>query len=259
MPVRLAARFSRGNVVWYNYAMDDIGNKELRERHIRLGAPRLANALLYLSLRTDGAAEYVEALLLTPEEAQKRFKAKLAGLKRRRKFIDWRAAHDFARELELILATLREGVDDPKTGLELVGEFFSCDRAIFERCDDSSGLIGDVFRFDARNLFVAYASKCTDKSFVSDLLLRLYEHDDYGVRTELVAKASEFLPPEEMRALAAELWERAKSELPDFYQAGKWWIGVELLARQLGDPGLFEKAKLTANPELSSPTCMQIA
>ncbi len=69
--------------------MDNIGNKELRERLIRLGAPRLADALLYLSSRMNGAAEYVEALLLTLEEAKKRFKAKLAGLKRRRKFIDW--------------------------------------------------------------------------------------------------------------------------------------------------------------------------
>jgi len=61
--------------------MDDINNKELRERLVSLGAPRLADALLYLSSRMDGAAEYVEALLLTPEEAKKRFKAKLAGLK----------------------------------------------------------------------------------------------------------------------------------------------------------------------------------
>jgi len=239
--------------------MENIDNDELRERLSKLGATKLANALAYLSLRTEGGTEYMEALLLTPEEAHKRFKAKLAGLKRRRKYIDWRAAPDFARELELIIATLHEGMDDPKTGLGLVGEFFSCDRAIFERSDDSSGLIGDVFRFDARNLFVAYASRCTDKGFVCDLLLRLYEHDDYGVRTELVAKASDFLPQKEMRALAAEFWERAKGEPPDSYEAGKWWIGVELLARQLGDPGLFEKAKLTANPELSSPTCMEIA
>jgi hypothetical protein len=239
--------------------MDSTDKKELQERLIKLGAPRLADALLYLSSRMDGVAEYVEAMLLTPEEAEKRFKAKLAGLKRRRKFIDWRAAPDFARELELILATVHEGVDDPKAGLELVGGFFECDRAVFERSDDSSGLIGDVFRYDARNLFVTYASRCTDKSFVCRLLLRLYEHDDYGVRTELVAEAAEFLPQKEMRALVAEFWERAKGGPPDSYQAGKWRIGVELLARQLGDPGLFEKAKLTANRKLSSPTCMQIA
>jgi len=239
--------------------MDIIDNDELRKRLMKLGATRLANALVYLSSRTEGGTEYVAALLLTPEEAKKRFKARLAGLKRRRKYIDWRAVPDFARELELILATLHEGVDDPKTGLELVEQFFSCDGAIFERSDDSSGLIGDVFRYDARNVFVTYAAGCTDKGFVCNILLRLYEHDDYGVRTELVAKASEFLPEKEMRALASEFWERARGEPPDSYEAGKWWIGVELLARQLEDPDLFEKAKLTANPELSSPTCMEIA
>jgi len=74
-----------------------------------------------------------------------------------------------------------------------------------------------------------------------------------------VAKASEFLPQKEMRTLVAEFWEQAKGEPPGSYQAGKWWIGVELLARQLGDPGLFEKATLTASPKLSSPTCVEIA
>jgi len=52
--------------------MDDTDNKELRERLIRLEAPHLADALLYLSSRMDGAAEYVEALLLTPEEVHGR-------------------------------------------------------------------------------------------------------------------------------------------------------------------------------------------
>ena len=239
--------------------MDIIDNKELREKLSKLGATRLANALLYVSSRAEGGTEYVEALLLTPKEAAKRFKSKLAGLKRRRKYIDWRAVPDFARELELILATLHEGVNDPKTGLGLVGDFFACDGAIFERSDDSSGLIGDVFRYDARNLFVTYAAGCTDKSFVCDLLLRLYEHDDYGVRTELVAKVSEFLPQKEMRTLVADFWERAKAEPLDSYKAGKWWIGAKLLARQLKDPALFEKAALSANPELSSPNCMEIA
>jgi len=52
--------------------MDDIDNKELRERLIGLGAPRLADALVYLSSWTEGGTEYVEALLLTPEEAHGR-------------------------------------------------------------------------------------------------------------------------------------------------------------------------------------------
>ena len=56
----------------YNHAMDDTDNKELQERLVRLGAPHLANALLYLSSWLNGVAEYVEALLLTPEEVHGR-------------------------------------------------------------------------------------------------------------------------------------------------------------------------------------------
>ena len=76
--------------------MDDTDNEELRKRLSELGATRLADALAYLSSRTEGGTEYVEALLLTPEEAVKRFKSKLAGLKRRRKYIDWRATLRFS-------------------------------------------------------------------------------------------------------------------------------------------------------------------
>ena len=240
--------------------MDEIiDEKELRERLIELGAPRLVDALIYISSHTKGGNDYVRAMLLPPDEAEKRFKSKLSGLKRRRKYVGWDEAQDFALELKLILASLREGMPEPKRGLQLVAEFFSLDGKIIERCDDSSGEIGDVFRLDARSLFVSYASKCSDKKFVSDLLLKLYEHDDYGVRTELIANASHLLPEEEMRALVADIWERAKSEEADSYKADGWWIAAQMLARQLRDPGLFEKAKLAANPKLSSPTCMDIA
>jgi len=67
--------------------MENIDNDELREKLSKLRATRLADALAYLSSRTEGGTEYVEALLLTPEEATKQFKSKLAGLKRRRKYI----------------------------------------------------------------------------------------------------------------------------------------------------------------------------
>jgi len=237
----------------------DISREELRKRLMKLDPARLADALIYLSAKTEGGAEFVEAMLLPPEEAVKRFKSRLNGLKRRRKFIDWRGVPEFALELEMLIASLRESVRDPKTGLDLISQFFECDGRILERCDDSSGMIGDVFRFDARNAFVSYASQCSDKEYVSRLLFRLYEHDDYGVRTDLISDASEFLPEAELRTLLDEFWERAKAEQPGSFAADKWWLGVELLARQLGDPNLYEKAVLAADPKLSVVTCMKIA
>lgn len=240
----------------YNRAMN---NKEVREKLIDIGADRLADALLYLASRFDEVDEYVEALLLSSEEAAARFRRKLAGLKRRRKFIDWRAAPDFARELEMMLAALPQTVIDPKMGLELVAEFVACDRAVFQRCDDSDGIIGDVFRYDACKLFTHYASACTDKPFISDLVFRLYAHDDYGVREGLLDETVKFLPEEELHALAQRFWDQAKSELSGSFAADHWWLGVEALARRLGDASLFEKARLNLSSDLTSAACMDIA
>ncbi len=236
-----------------------IDRDELRERLAKLEPTRLANALVYLAYKTKEGIDFVEAMLLPQEEAVKRFKSRLTGLKRRRKFIDWRGAPEFALELELLVASLRESVSDPKTGLDLISQFFECDGRILERCDDSDGTVGDVFRSDACDAFIFYASQCPDKDYVSNLLLRLYEHDDYGVRMELVTNAAEFLPETEIRTLLDEFWARAKAEQPGSFAADKWWIAVKTLARQLRDPGLFEKAVLAAQPELSSRTCMKIA
>lgn len=238
---------------------DGTAQEDVRERLVSLGPERLADELLRLAARTDDAAESVERLISTPEENIKRFKTRLAGLKRRRKFVDWQEAPRFARELEGLLADLRAGVDDPKAGAKLVAAFFKCDRSIFERCDDSSGVIGDVFRFDARELFTRYAAACTDKAWLSDQLLTLYDQDDYGVRAALMEIAGEFLPEWAIRDLITHLWERAENEPEGSYQADHWWIGVQLLARQLGDGALYEQAWLRLCREPSAGVCMDIA
>ena len=54
-------------------------------------------------------------------------------------------------------------VDDPLTGIELVAAFYEADSTVFEMCDDSNGNIGDVFRYDAKELFVDYAIRCNDE------------------------------------------------------------------------------------------------
>jgi hypothetical protein len=198
-------------------------------------------------------------LLATPEENVKRFKRRLAGLKRGRKFVDWREAPNFARKLEGILADLREGATTPETGVGLVAAFYECDRSVFERCDDSSGMIGDVFRYDARVLFVRYAAACVEKDRLSGRLLELYKNDDYGVRHSLLEVASEFLPERTAYKLISQMWERAEAEASGSFAADHWRIGVRTLARQMKDAEIYEKAWLASSPEPSAGVCMDIA
>ena len=219
----------------------------------------MAGVLLNLAERSDEASEVVGRLLATPEENVKRFKRRLAGLKRGRKFIDWREAPNFARKLEGILADLREGATTPEMGVELVAVFYECDRSVFERCDDSSGMIGDVFRYDASVLFVRYAAACVEKDWLGDRLLELYENDGYGVRHSLLEVASKFLPERTAYKLISQMWERAEAELLGSFAADHWRIGVRTLARQMKDAEIYEKAWLASSPDPSAGVCMDIA
>lgn len=230
-----------------------------RSRLAALGADNLAQALLKLAEHHPDAADLVERMLATPQDNLKRVKAKLAGLRRGRSFVDWRDVPEFSRQLEGILEDIRSGVPNPAQGAELVASFFECDKAVFERCDDSSGIVGDVFRLRARDLFVLHAAKCADKARLADRLFKLYGQDDYGVRGCLLDQAAEFLPSEELRQLAERFWEGSKQEPKDSFGGSHWLLGVEALAGQLKDPVLFEKARLTAWPKMSPAACLDIA
>jgi hypothetical protein len=192
------------------------------------------------------------------KENVKRFKAKLSGLKRRRRFIRWGESGAFARELMQFLDEIKAGIEDPKTGAELVISFYEADRGVLGTCDDSSGYVGDVFRYHARDLFVFYASHCEDKGWLADLVARLNQKDDYGVRGSLVNCAGSYLPEPVIRRMADNFWKSAARET-DEYGRRHFYLLVESLARQLKDAPLFEKARITAWGGPSTAACIDIA
>ncbi len=232
--------------------------KTKREKLLALDPEQLADALLELAGFHDEADQLVEKLTATPKEKVKLFKAKLTGLKRARRFVDWREIGDFARKLEGMLAGLEESVPDGKTGVELVARFFECDQVVFERCDDSSGLVGDIFRHDATELFARFAADCQDKNWLGELIIDLFGGNDYGVRDNLLKSAAGFLPEGDMRRLADRFWLLAKDE-KDEYPRNRWYRGVEELADQLGDGPLFAKTRLAAWGEPGTAACLDIA
>ncbi len=229
-----------------------------KQKLMDLGADTLADALLKLAVHSDEADDLIERLIATPKENIQRFKRKLAGLKRRRRFIGWRESAGFARELEMLLQDLKAGVNDPVTGMELVAAFYQADDTIFEMCDDSSGHIGDVFRYNARELFVDYASRCPDKEKVADIILKVNQKDDYGIRDTLIECASECLPEEVIRTMIAKLQKRADKEKNKYGKRHHLML-MESLARQIKDAKLFEKARIASWGKLSTAALIDIA
>jgi hypothetical protein len=229
-----------------------------RQKLIDLGADALADALLDLAVHSDEADDLIEKLIATPKENVQRFKKKLSGLKHSRRFIDWRESASFSRELEMLLQDLKAGVDDPLTGVELVAAFYEADKTIFEMCDDSSGDIGDVFRYDAKELFVEYAARCADKEKIADIILKVNQKDNYGIRDTLIDCAGECLPEEVIRPMIGTLQKWADKE-KDEYGKRHHLMLIESLARQIKDAKLFEKTRIASWGELSTAALVDIA
>ena len=229
-----------------------------KQKLIDLGTETLAEALLNLAVHSDEVDDLIEQLIATPKENVQRFKKKLFSLKHSSCFINWRGASSFARELEMLLNDVKAGVDDPLTGIELVAAFYEADSTIFEMCDDSSGNIGDVFRYDAKELFVDYASRCDNKEKIADIILKVNKKDNYGIRDTLVDCAGECLPEEVIRTMIATLQKWADKE-KDEYGKRHHLMLIESLARQIKDAELFEKTRIASWGKLNSAALIDIA
>lgn len=234
--------------------MGDHRKQQLKD----LGIDALAEALLELANRDEAAHIMVERLMATPQETLKRVKSKLSGLKRSRRFIPWRESSNFALELEALLQDIKAGVNDSRTGAEMVASFFETDNGTLAHCDDSSGHVGDVYRFKAKDLFVEYAARCEDKDWLGKRVLILNRKDDYGVRDTLIDCAGDYLPEPHIRIMIARLEELADAENKD-YQKRHWLVRIESLARQIKDAPLFEKTRLAIWGKPSTAACVDIA
>ncbi len=215
-----------------------------KQKLVHLGAEILADALLSLAVHSEEANDLIEQLTAPSTENVQRFKKKLSGLKNREHFYRRGETAKFARELKRLLQEIKSDAADPLTGVELLAAFYEADDTIFRMCDDSNGYVGDVFRHDARELFVDHASRCDDKGKVADIILKVNKEDGYGIRDTLIGCSGLFLPEEVIRRMIMELQKRAEK---DNTQHGIFHnlLLVESLARQIKDAPLFERTCLT--------------
>ncbi|MCF7920467.1 MAG: hypothetical protein K9N06_11205 [Candidatus Cloacimonetes bacterium] len=229
-----------------------------KQKLIELGVETLADALIELSGLSNTANDKIERMISTPADNVNRFKKKLTSLKRSKRFIGWRESHAFEQELELLLEDLKSGVTEPLLGLELVAKFYEADESIFERCDDSDGIIGDIFRITAKELFEEYATRCDDKEKVADIIIKLCSNDGYGVRDALLETTAKCLPKDTIRSMIAKFQKKAEEETQE-YTKSHYLLLVKLLAKQIKDAGLFQKTYIESYGKLTPAGIIDIA
>ena len=207
-------------------------NDAREQKLIELGSETLARVLLELASQDKFVNDQIERLLSTPEQCVQRFEQKLESLRRSTRFIESWEISDFSRELQSMLQDLWDGASNPCTGVELVAAFFEIDGNILDRCDHSYDDVQDVFCFYAQDLFVDFASRCTDKKKVARLFLELQRNDNYGVRMNLVDDVSEFLPEQIIRDLISEMQKQADDDENENRSDPRL---IESLAKQIKD------------------------
>lgn len=135
------------------------------------------------------------------EESVYTFKQRLQELKEEECSIYWQDCEFFSKRLRSLVDDLEAYALPPEIGLELVGDFFACDEAIMERCDDANRVVETVFTDSLTRLFHSYAKNVVDRELVMQYLINLSLVDYYGVRDALIRRAQESLSDEEIRML----------------------------------------------------------
>ncbi len=194
----------------------------------------------------------------TETQAVKDFKKTVTAAKNSRKMF-WRSkAPDLADMLNQALEQLKQTVSDPQTGVYALIGFYKRDADIFERCDDSYGNVGDVFRMTAADLFADYASRGPDKDKVADQILELQYDDGYGVRDALIDKASKFLNKSGVKQLIEKIEQRIPTQ-EEISRQRKWFYMIESLSRQIKDGALFEQTRERNWQGLNGRSYLEIA
>jgi hypothetical protein len=235
-------------------------NDDTRDRLINAGADALADALIRLAGRHNDAMKSVRRLMATPQANLETYRGVLKDIRRmsdRGDFYDWHDVGELAAELADALLEIRNAAPAPRLGVELIVDFLETGPSAMEMCDDSDGVVSDVFRLDAIDGFVGYARDYDDNDWLVDLTVKLIGDDEYALNERLIDHASEYLPESHLRLLADRFESLAETESDGFVQS-TWHLCVESLARQLRDPQLFENTRRKTSESMGIAACLDI-
>ncbi|MGV4878343.1 DUF6880 family protein, partial [Acetobacter indonesiensis] len=170
-----------------------IGTTVTKDNLKALGAERLADLLVELAGQ-DAALTRKLRMALTAVHAKdklgKEIEKRLRTIQRSRGFLPWDRIKPIAAELD----TLRRSILDDVATVD-VGQAISAMRllvelapSVYERSDDSSGYLSDVFREAASDLGALWGRQVgRDPAVVVTDLLTLLDNDGYGTCDRLLA------------------------------------------------------------------------
>ncbi len=157
-----------------------------------LGATRLAELLIEISTGSAVAKRRLRLELAgaqSPKEAAREVAKRLTSIARARSFVNWQNRKPLVTDLQSQLRAIKEQIApaDPAEALALAWRFMQVATPLFERCDDSSGIVIGVFH-DACALLGAIALAArTPPEALAEAAVEALRDNGYGQYDGLIA------------------------------------------------------------------------
>jgi len=233
------------------------GDEELTVEEVeRLGVRRLAEIVVKHCYRDEGLLQTVRIALAAsaPGDALvKTLAAEIDAIRGDRRFYGYRQSSTLAHELDRI----REGITadllpvDPSAAAELLGRLIRLDANVFERSDDSDGVIGDAIAEAVRDCGRAWAAVAErDPKMLAAEVLDMFTTDEYGARGEVIIAFAAALGTaglDELERIARERLEQGAAGKHQYLA-----VALENIADARGDVDGYIAAKRLAGSEAAA-------
>ena len=202
------------------------------------------------------------------DEQIKLLKKRIQSVKRGTRLIDYRHTRSFCSELHDIADSIAELVSQNtqhKAVFELADAFMQSHEKLYERADDSSGYIGDIFHESvdtwltaAKQLRLVQQTIKPTKTTINwqDEVLQRFNNNGYSVWDYLLENTAVLLSTSELENLAIHFENTARNALKNppendrfGYTALRAQIGLKGVGQALNNPELIEKGTLLGSPE----------
>jgi hypothetical protein len=206
---------------------------------VLLGIDRLAELVLAQANADPVFARSVRMALAAKDDARSlahEIDKRLKTIQRSRGFVEWDKVRPLARELDQLRETIAGPLAQasPTLAAEQMRLLLSLKEPVFERADDSSGVIGAVFRQAGEDLGHLWGRAQTgDVETLAAEVLTLIEADGYGIFDELLESVSPALGREGRAALRKMLLARQTAAPAD--NGGRYDYKVGWLLPKLAD------------------------
>lgn len=181
-----------------------------------LGAKRLAELLVEIAANDAALGRRLRlelAAIEAPESVGVEVRKRLAQIARAGSFVDWHKIRELAANLETQRLTIVDRVAkiDAAEAFELMWRFMDLAESVQERCDDSNGVVGDLFRTACRDLGLLAPAAEPDPIALSDRAFAALNENGYGQYDDLIEALAPVLGNKGLDHLKARFIELSKT------------------------------------------------